>query len=57
MSLKVKEVFATLLPTANVDNIDNNPSARIGKDSFHVTAVSLLNTPVPTATASLEIEW
>ena len=34
-----------LFTTANVDNIDHNPSARTAKDSFHGTAVSLTQHP------------
>ena len=34
-----------MFTTANMDNIDNNPSARITKDSFHGTAVSLTQRP------------
>lgn len=35
----------SLFTTANVDNIDHNPSARTAKDSFHGTAVSLTQHP------------
>jgi len=35
----------SLFTTANVDNIDHNPSARTAKDSFHGTAVSLTQNP------------
>ena len=34
-----------MFTTANVDNIDHNPSARTAKDSFHGTAVSLTQHP------------
>ena len=35
----------SLFTTANVDNIDHNPSARTAKDSFHGAAVSLTHHP------------
>ena len=35
----------SLFTTANVDNIDHNPSARTAKDSFHGTAISLTQHP------------
>ena len=35
----------SLFTTANVDNIDHNPSARTAKDSFHGTDVSLTQHP------------
>ena len=35
----------SLFTTANVDNIDHNPSARTAKDSFYGIAVSLTQHP------------
>ena len=35
----------SLFTTANVDNIDHNPSSRTAKDSFHGTAISLTQHP------------